>query len=102
LDQKVIRRERFGVAGKILQIGKEHGEEPRLDAGSQRNARLDQLPDHIERDERRERFQRCSQQRSCRFQLGDLLDIRRRTRGRIEIEAFNGLQLPRHIFDRTR
>ena len=40
MDQKVIRRERFGVAGKVLQIGKEHGEEPRLDAGRQRDSDL--------------------------------------------------------------
>ena len=36
------------MAGKILQIGKEHGEESWLDAEGQRDAGLDQLPDHIE------------------------------------------------------
>src|SRR5205823_5523813 len=39
---------------------------------------------------------------SRRFQFRDLLDIRRWTGGRIEIEAFNRLQLPGHVFDRTR
>ncbi len=34
--------------------------------------------------------------------FADLLDIRGRTRGRIEIEAFDVLQLPGHVFDRAR
>src|SRR5207247_10847423 len=86
---------------KILQIGKEHSEESRLDAEGQRNARLDQLADHVERNEGGKGFQRGSQQRSRRFQLRDLLDIRWRKRGHIKIEAFNGLQLPGHVFDRA-
>jgi hypothetical protein len=32
LNQKIIRCESFGVAGKVLQIGKKDGEESRLDA----------------------------------------------------------------------
>src|SRR5260370_9430971 len=58
LDQKIVRRESLGVAGEILQIGKENSDESRLDAQSQRNARLDELADSVARNERGERFQR--------------------------------------------
>jgi hypothetical protein len=57
LQQQVIWRETFGMARKILQIGKKYGEESRLNAQGQRNAGLDKLPDHIERNKGRERFQ---------------------------------------------
>ena len=39
LHQQIVRREGFGVRGKILQVGKEHGEESRL------NAQVSGMPD---------------------------------------------------------
>ena len=75
LDQKVIRRESLGVAGEILQVGKKHSKDSRLDAQGQRNARLDELADDVKRNEGGERFQRRPQQRSRGLQPRDLPDI---------------------------
>src|SRR6202011_3361409 len=68
LRQQIVRRQGFGVRGKILQVGKEYREESRLDAKVQRNARLDELTDDVERHERRELFQRGAKQSSRVFQ----------------------------------
>src|SRR5258705_806502 len=102
MDQKVIRSEGLGVARKILKIGKEHGEESRLYAQRQRNAGLDELADHIERNKGGKRFQRCSQQRSRGLEPCYLLYIRGWMRGCIKIQTFDCLQLPLHVFDRLR
>jgi len=51
LNQQIVRSQGFRVHGEILKVGKEHGEESRLNAQGQRNARFDELPDDIQRHE---------------------------------------------------
>jgi hypothetical protein len=72
LDQKVVRCQRFGVAGKVLQIGKEHGEESRLYAEGQRDAGLDQLADPSSGTKEENDFSDVRNSESRRFQLCDL------------------------------
>src|SRR5258708_38527682 len=100
LDQQIVRRESFGVAGEILQIGKEHGEETRLDAQGQRDPRLDELANHVEGNEGGEGMQGGPEQQSRRLQPRYLPDIGWLGLGCVEMQAFDFLQLARYVFDR--
>src|SRR5258706_2478633 len=100
LDQKIIGGETLGVAGEILQIGKEHREESRLNAQAQRDTRFDELADYVEWNKGGERLQRGPQQRSRGFELRNLSNFRWLTLRRVKMQAFDFLQLPRHVFDR--
>src|SRR5215475_16099492 len=58
LREQIIRCLLFCKSGEILQVREEHRHETLFDTKCQRSSRLDQLPDYIQRYERREGTQR--------------------------------------------
>src|SRR5271166_1586434 len=67
LYEQIIRCEGLRMAGEILQIREEHRKESWLNTQSQWDTRLDELSDHVERNEGRKRFQRSPQEGGRRF-----------------------------------